>query len=78
MGSSTMVQHTSRTVVPHQKLHLTAKPSYSEPWRNQTSKPQGAQLSNLAPDVLEFGYLNLAPDCVTVLKEARKTITRAC
>lgn len=71
LGQTTMVHHSTATVSgTTPKTHTLPTPVNTEPWRDHAPRSSSAQFSNLAPDVLEFGYLNLPPDCMHIITEA--------
>lgn len=79
IGPSTVVHHpvgalssTSSKATSH------IQSPHKEPWRDKTPRSQTSQPSDLASEVIEFGYLNLPPDCMNIIKETRRPTTRAC
>lgn len=64
---------------PHEKLPNYPN-SHTQQGQSETSQSSTAQSCNLAPEVIDFGYLNLCiiDKCMTVLKEARRPTTAAC
>ncbi|XP_078518308.1 uncharacterized protein LOC144782952 [Lissotriton helveticus] len=79
VGTTGMVHHVPRTfrgAPPAPKTH-TQSP-HSEPWRHSTPRSAAVEPCNMAPEVIEFGYLHLPPDCMDIIKEARRPTTRAC
>ncbi|XP_078517197.1 uncharacterized protein LOC144781723 [Lissotriton helveticus] len=79
VGAPSLVHHVPRTLSgAASKAAPHAQSFDAEPWRHSASRSTTAQPGDLAPEVLEFGYLNLPPECMHIIKEARKPTTRAC
>ncbi|XP_078506854.1 uncharacterized protein LOC144767128 [Lissotriton helveticus] len=79
VGTPTMVHHVSRTFRGNASKAAPHTQAFdAEPWQHSAPRSATAQPGDLAPEVLEFGYLNLPPDCMDIIREARKPTTRAC
>ncbi|XP_078506932.1 uncharacterized protein LOC144767313 [Lissotriton helveticus] len=71
VGAPSLVHHVPRTLSgAASKAAPHAQSFDAEPWRHSASRSTTAQPGDLAPEVLEFGYLNLPPECMHIIKEA--------
>lgn len=62
---------------PPQETPMQAGPSNQAEREDPPSEPSLVELGGMAPEVLQYGHLNLPQDCMYILKEAKRPSTRA-